>query len=350
MIFSTLKRSDYKETDEYLRDVCHFLKKYSNTWQDQCQLLAEEALEEIRKEENPKPETPIILDQLAYQRWHHGNQEEALRLLDEADTIRKRKNNYSDFTWGVMTRAMILWNKGAYRDALEVVNEGMIKAKLQGNTGRSGILNWVLGVVYFDMKEYDRSIENYTEAIDQCAEDEYMDYNTFAYACVGIGCALKGKGNFSEALQYFFKALNKAKENDLWMEESRALYELGILEYELGNYSNAEKYLEESLKSREERSNYFSSISNLIALGETQLKLERFDKAGEFFHRALKLAEKIDSKPKLVQTHAVLSTYFKLTGDYENALNHLEESAAVSRSINSLDLDSRFEDIRRFSI
>ena len=341
--------TDFSDFEEYLRNVCHYLKKFSNTWQDECERLAQEALAEIKNKGIFTQEYPVILDQLAYQRWHHGDSDGALKLLDSSDDFRKRENNYTDFTWGVMTRSMILWNRGAYRESLEAVHAGMEKVRFMGDSIRSGILNWVLGVIYFDMLEFDRSIQNYNETLKHCESDEYMEFNTYAYACIGLGCALKAKGEFSEALLCFFKALNKSRENELWMEESRALYELGMLEFELGKFPNAEVYLHDSLKLRQARSNDFSSISNLLALGEIQLKLNSIDKAYDYFEKSLLIAERIGSKPKLVQIHMALSQYYKQAGNYENAFKHLEKSAKISKEINSFDLDKRFDEIRNFS-
>jgi tetratricopeptide (TPR) repeat protein len=342
---NNIHRSGFESLTGYLEAVCHFLRKFSNTWQDTCHELAEQALLELESEENLHPEMVEIMDQLAYQRWHKGNAEEALKILDLSDSYREKNGFLQKQSWGIMTRSVILWNKGEYLKAMEAIRIGLSKIKTTGEP--QGILRWVMGVMYYDMKEYDLSIENYRRTLNECEWDEYLEFNCYAYTCIGLGCALKGKGEFSEASSYFIRALNKARENELWMEESRVLYEIGILESEMGKFESARNYLSESLSIRENNNNTFSSISNLLALGELSQKEGRLDDALLHYSKALLSAKDVSSAPKIELCHRKLSDLFKMKGDFQNALKHLELSNEISIQLKQ-ELDSdKFKEARK---
>lgn len=346
---TVIKREDYTETKEYLSSACHFLRKYSNTFQDECLELAKEALHIVDLEGvDPCEQISVIKDQMAYQLWHHGKAEDALKMLEENGKLRKKERLYMDISWGIMTKALILWNRGEYRIALETVQDGLAFIKVNCPSEKNGVLKWALGVFYFDMKDYERSILNYSETLSQCAESEYMKFNSYAYTCIGMGCAWKGKGDYKQAINYLLTGLNSSRENNLWMEESRALYEIGLLEKERGEFGRAEQYLRESMVIREKNNSHFSIISNLITLAQIKHEFRDWISCEEFYSKALTLSNEVGSLPKKLLCHEGFSILYKSTGNYEKALMHLEKATEIGKALNNSDLERRFDEIKRF--
>lgn len=340
-----IQRAGFESLREYLEAVCHFLRKFSNTWQNECHELAEQALAELELEETFYPEMVEIMDQLAYQRWHKGKVDEALKILELSESYRAKNGFTQKQSWGIMTRAMILWNKGEYLNAMEEIRLGLKRIEETGES--DGVLRWVMGVMYYDMKEYELSIENYLHTLKECEWDEYLEFNCFAYTCIGLGCAFKGQGKFSDASSYFIRALNKARENELWMEESRVLYEIGILESELGKFESARKYLTESFEIRQKNNNIFSSISNLVALGELAHKEGELQLAESFYQKGVDSANQLGSIPKMELCHRKLSDLYKSKGDFEHALMHLERSNELGLQLKKELESDKFREVRK---
>jgi tetratricopeptide (TPR) repeat protein len=346
---AVINRSDFSDPMDFLSSACHFLRKYSNTFQDECLELAQESLKVFENENlAPCDEMAVIKDQLAYQLWHHGKPNEALIILEENGKHRKKDSLFLDISWGIMTKAMILWNRGEYRIALEIVQEGLKFIKVNCPSEKNGVLKWALGVFYFDMKDYERSISNYSETLRQCEENEYMNFNSYAYTCIGMGCAWKGKGDYKQAVNYLLTALNCSRENNLWMEESRALYEIGLLEKERGEFERAEQYLNESMVIREKNKSHFSIISNLIALAQIKHEFRDWNTCEEFYSKALSLSSEVGSLPKKLMCHEGFSILYKSIGDYKKALVHLEKATEIGKTLNNSDLERRFDEIRIF--
>ncbi len=135
-----------------------------------------------------------------------------------------------------------------------------------------------LGIIYFNLNNFEKSIECYKKII------ELNDKN--AEAQYSLGVCYQNLDNNELALKYYKKAIEL---NPAYLD---AHNNLGLLYSSLKNYSEAEKCFNKALKYNP---GYFNSIINL---GAIKLHEDDFDAALDYFNRALEISINKKNDPR----------------------------------------------------
>lgn len=268
-----------------------------------------------------------------YQHWHQTKTDLADQELIESESIQHEINCFDFLGETRMIRAMILWGKGDYEQAFKVIFEGIKIFENNVPNRTQAWLYWGLGVFNYDLKDYEKSLENYNKALSLFELREKFDANTVAYTLIGVGCCYRGLGNKKEAIEYFDRVLSISQEHSQWMQEARCHYEKGLICLEDNDLTNAKKELDLSYEMRSAHGTKPGMVSSLLALTDLALTSGNFNEAEAYMREALVLAEETKSKPKIYQCHRKLYTLYKEKGDFEKALNHNEKYHEVQSEV-----------------
>ncbi len=291
----------------------------------------------------------LAKENIAYLVWHGGDIHKALTLLEETQAQRIKLGYLEFYDWCIKSISMIHWGQGNFDIAFQTIYDALPLLDENSEEKDKCLCYWALGVFYFDLKDFDRSLEYYRKSLALGREDQLLDNNISAYNLIGLGCCAKEYGNLDEAKSYFEQALHKSSEYRQWMQRARCLYEIGLVYQIQKDYDQAKNYLSESLLLRRAHQSVPGIISCLMALTEIEKELGNFRKAVELVNEALEHSEALESKTKLFQCYEKLSSLYRTLQDYEKAFIYLEKFHQVrsevygERSSNRIkELESNF--------
>ncbi len=333
---------------ERVDTMCTYVMNYCNVYPANCLVIAEDAYNLAYKIDYGEGQS-WALDHIGYQHWHLGKIEQAKEEFEKSRKLQEKHKFYRESCWHYQVWAMVLWQEGKYDEAFTMVYDGIRIAEENNVVKYIGMLYWALGVFYYDLKDYTRSLNNYNKAFDHINTDLVNDFNSvnaMCYTLIGLGCSNKGLGNKDEALEYFNQALKKSKEGKQWMQEARSHYEIGVLLSDDNKLDKAETELKVSYEMRKQHHTKPAMVSSLIALCDVEIKRNNLSQSMLYMEEALELAKASKSKAKEYQCRHKLYELQKMQGSYKEALMHMEEYHRVRQEVVGEEASNKLKNLQ----
>ncbi|MFP4845567.1 tetratricopeptide repeat protein [Winogradskyella sp. PE311] len=152
---------------------------------------------------------------------------------------------------------------------------------------------------------------------------------------ISIGVAYFEISDYTEALNYYEKALQINKEIDNEQGISRCLINIGNIYIVKGNFPLAIEYQHKSLKINEKRKDTTLISLSLNNLGVIYNNLGNHEKAIPFVQKALGIQKKSGDKKRIAETLNNLGTLYINIENYDEAYNYLKEALQICQDINN---------------
>ena len=189
--------------------------------------------------------------------------------------------------------------------------------------------------INFELHHYDEARSMFLATYEESEKVE--DFYFMIYALHGLGKVSMQQKQFSEAKEFFERALRLAQESQTPLGVSNSITELANF-YARGNdLAEAERLNRQALAMREENHFTAGAITNCIKLGEIYIKQSRWEEALHILSKGLAMAEQIKVKPKIYQVHLLLSKVYKAKNDLEKSLYHYEIFHEVREQVQEED-------------
>lgn len=169
-----------------------------------------------------------------------------------------------------------------------------------------------IGNCYFDLKDYDKAIENYNSSLKYLNKKDisYKIYRTIAWE--SIGDCYKGKDENKKAIEWYTKVLNDDSKN------INVIIKLGDIYYYKNNYKFAKKQYEDALSLIEKEikdnpNSYFKSSlkMNLVYinknLGLINMSLKNYYAAESNFTAAFNIVKTKQLRNLLIQASVIFN-------------------------------------------
>lgn len=244
-----------------------------------------------------------------------------------------------------------------------------VRMGLRDSTGTANNLINVAGC-YYQMAEYDNAIRYYHDALN--IAEKTGNLKLTAYNFNNIGNIYIKAENYIKAVEYLQKALEANYKLNDKREISKNLLNLGNTWQNIGDTVQAEKCFLESAEIKEKLNDFEGLTSTYNSLGSIYKNLGDLDKALIFFHKAnelvqhsndrfeeasvlsnigsiylihnqkeaityflksLEIAKEIKARHLILSNYASLIEYYKLSGEYEQALKYYELHTLLNDSI-----------------
>lgn len=336
--------SSITDQRERVNAMCQFALDNSNVLPKKCLEIAQSAHDLAEKNGYGEGQS-WALDHVAYQHWHIGKVEQAQEELALSRKLQEEFGFYDHVGWHYETWGMILWSGGKYDEAFTMVYDGIRVTEEQNNTNDQGMLFWALGVFYYDLKDYEKSLANYQKAMNVINTNKTGDVNIIGYALIGLGCCYRGLGDKEKALDYFLQAQQKSKEWNHWMQEARTYYEIGTMLFTDKKLDEAEVALKKSYEMRKAHGTKPSMVSSLLALADVETGREQLSQAMAYLEQALSIAMETNNKPKIYQCHEKLAAQYKQIGNYKEALDHIEKFYQLRSEVVGEEASNKLKDL-----
>ena len=188
-----------------------------------------------------------------------------------------------------------------------------------------------IAIVYYNLKQYNQSIEYNTEALKDCIK--YKDKINEANIYLNLGNNYSDNGKLEKGILYYEKAAELAKKVDepsIYAISNAGLAGSYIL---IKDYIKAKKYATITLNiSDENEFNEYSSSARII-LGEINIATNRYDVAEKQLLEGLKIAKENDMALNQRDAYLNLSNLYSKQEKFDQSLTYYKLFSSLKDSL-----------------
>jgi len=164
------------------------------------------------------------------------------------------------------------------------------------------------------------------------------DYKNLTKAYSFTGVAYRNLGNYTEALDFYYKGLKLAKSQNLSEQIGFAYINIGNLYIYQELYKDAEIYLNIALKLSDSLNNLSMQAYCYLNLARVDIYLENYNNALSNLEKSLKLRENSMNINEQAVCYKYRGDVFAAQNNYDLALNNYFESLKLSENSKDIDL------------
>ncbi len=183
--------------------------------------------------------------------------------------------------------------------------------------------------------QYDKAISKYREYLDKQVnkEDDQKEICSECYANMGL-CYFK-LDDYSEAIDWFQKALDIQREMGDLESIANMLNNIGLNYKMRGNYDKAIEYYEQTIRIDEELDKGSDIAITLNNIGMIYRLWGKYDKAIEYFERSLNLKSSLKDQEGVSKSLKYIGLVYTDWGKYDQAILSLRESLKIEEALNN---------------
>jgi signal transduction histidine kinase len=228
----------------------------------------------------------------------------------------------------------------AYRREMEALN---IATSLEDTLGMSRS-HYQLGGFALILRRYEEALEHYLSVRQLIASQPVGPKHASLWGAIGVTYMEMDRPDLA------VKFLEASAEYATNLQQDE------ILAYTIGNlavaymknneFEAAESYFKQSLSRKEHLNDRTGLVGSKLEYSNFLILQHRFNEAENQLKEAISIAEEISARNKLLEGYQHLTTLFKETGDFEQALMYLEKATLLKDEIFNEETLSRIENIK----
>ncbi|NOX86599.1 MAG: tetratricopeptide repeat protein [Chlorobi bacterium] len=184
------------------------------------------------------------------------------------------------------------------------------------------------GNIYYYKGEYDKSIDNYFQALKLAEE---IGYNTgIAVNSSNLAASYKDLLNYPKALEYNYKALAIAKKTGNSYSLSQSMNNLGSVYFSTKDYDSAYSYFFRSKEINEREGNEYELINNYVNLADVLRETERYDSSLYYYNLSVGLCRKLNSVDGLINCNYMIGQLYQKQGLLDKSADYFKESLRMA--------------------
>ncbi len=233
----------------------------------------------------------------------------------------------TDYTWTNRSKdpsAALRSGQEAYRIAQKIKNKSL----------QAKALN-LIGVVYRNLANYDRSLNVYRTALKLA--EEVKDSLQIAYSYNNIGGIYRLEGNNILALEYILKALSIFENLKNKEGMSFCTINIGLIYRRQNNYIKALEYLNYTLRLREEINDRPGKALALNLIAEVHYDMGSMNAALNYYYEVEKEYIAVDDKKGIAAAWGGIAGVFYNQKNYLKALEYRKKSLELSQKISYIE-------------
>ena len=231
-----------------------------------------------------------------------------------------------------------------YDESMEILTN-LLKEQSQNNfkSKEIGITYYKIGDVYFEMKDYDKAVENFSKSSKIADEIDNKKINVYALASLAL--AFTEKGDSEKALFYSNRTLKLARELDSprWLNFS--YFSFGSYYEMKGDFEMALDYHKRLLNNAQDSKNKSGLSWAHGLIGETYEKMDKNDMALKHYNQSLNLSIEMNNQINIAGNYKNIGEIFYNTTNYEKALENFHMALNTAKTFNNEKLINEIKDL-----
>lgn len=254
--------------------------------------------------------------------------EELEHIVTESGNPQKRVEALLELSQRIALKDMLrswLLAREAERDAEELENDTLLaKANIQ-----AGNALWKMGDYMAAQKHYIKANELY---------ESLNDHRGLSQSFMGLGIVHGSLKDFSQALEYFERALAESELSGSIVSAANAIGNIGSVHHNLNNLSKAEAFFHKALEMHEQ-ANEKPGIANMLnGLAGVNVYNGKFEQAINYLNRFLEIVTALENNHGIATGLMNYGILHHKKGDYRQAIDFLEKALlhAESKKVRSV--------------
>ncbi len=188
-----------------------------------------------------------------------------------------------------------------------------------------------LGVAYSKNQQPEEGLRFYDLVVQQSAD--IGDKISIIYTKNNIGINLKNLGRLEEAEAVLRQCIADLPSSGHEYAQAGFSSNLALILEKQGLFADAQVLHEKALQISQNITSLESEVEFLLCFGRHWLMRQLPDHALPILQKALSLAEQVQMKPKIAETHFELATTFRSLGQPDLAYSHLEQGWMLEKQV-----------------
>jgi two-component system, NarL family, sensor kinase len=235
------------------------------------------------------------------------------------------------------TIADSLLDEGQYEQAIAKYREYVDLQKKPDEDQRKDIADCCsnVGLCYYKLDKYSEAIEWFRKALD--LQNKKSDLESVASTLNNIGLNYKMLGNYDKAIDFYEQTIRIDEELGKGNEMAKTFNNIGMVYRVWGKYDKAIEYLEKSLRLKDSLNDQAGVSKSLNNMGLVYTEWKKYDQAILSFRESLKLEESFKNEGETaIRLNNLGRVYFYLK-QYDTALVYFEKTLAIQVKVHDLD-------------
>jgi tetratricopeptide (TPR) repeat protein len=217
--------------------------------------------------------------------------DEAMKYADEALKLSEKIRWQKGIALSYRCKGGVEIIRADYTNALDYFQKALLNDPKDSKLFEAIVLNNI-GIIYDELKQYDKSLNNYKKLLSVALELKNKESETMALGNIGTVYQMTGKPD--SALYYYTAGLGRAKEINNKRLICNILCTIGAFYKERGQYQEAVRYSEQSIQMADESGNLYVKAPALNNLAWAHLHLLNYDKAEKYGKLSLTVSKKLN--------------------------------------------------------
>jgi two-component sensor histidine kinase len=276
----------------------------------------------------------------AFYLLHYEKRKKAIALCNNILPGLLYYKSYFEYGLTVIILCQIDWSKGNLEKAFAIVKDSLELLKYKRNKNPALVqLHWMLGVFYFDINDLQQAYNHYSCSF-KCI-DKNTDIAMIAYIQIGLAGIYKKRSEYIKAVELYKNIAKISEENDMWLVQSRACYEIGIVKMSQNVFEEAEGFISKSYKIRKKNNAIPAMLSSIIALAEIYYEKGNYIQAEKKLNEALDICNEKKLKSKKSKICQLFSKVCEAQNKFELAFSYLKDYNILEKEINKHKLQNK---------
>jgi len=278
--------------------------------------------------------------QLSITYWRMRDFNRFFSLNNKALEIARRLNHMREMGRCLNNIGVYYKMINSYSEALRCYEEALSLAREMRNEVEESITLTNIGLIYKDIGDYDKAAENLRKALAMDEKQGNKRYISMDLNNLGITYRLKAittsdPEDFQNALDYYTRSLELARNAQNVSTEIRVLNNIGSLYSYMGNYPLALENFRDGYAKAESAQDVESMGMILNNMGIVHYEQGNYNLSTEYYTRAIDLALNIKGDKILWEAYLEIANAYREQGRHEEALENYKNSIKIIEDIRS---------------
>ncbi|MEQ9297065.1 MAG: tetratricopeptide repeat protein, partial [Cyclobacteriaceae bacterium] len=266
---------------------------------------------------------------------HHelGHHAQALKAYEECLRVGEGYLNERDIIGTLTNLGNRFGAENNFEKAIQKYKEAIARSK-GGRLDLNVALPYANATVYFFLlSEVDSAILYADRAVEIYTHHNQLGYVIWVLTEVGVG--LSEKGQYSRALDYYYKALGLAEETKDWYHKGHILLNLANLEESQGRLVKSQGYVESAIESFQIAQNEANEALARNQLADLLVSQKVYDRAFFEASQALKILETLGDSCSFAMSELSIGKSYAARQAQDSALLHFQAAKKSAKACNN---------------
>lgn len=231
------------------------------------------------------------------------------------------------------------YDLGEYDEAFYYFTQSFRFAKSLEDSFRMTVALHNVGRVFKELGQYDKALDHLR--ISKKMSEEIGDHIGIAYSYDELGDIQLKKGNYDSALALLRNSLTITREYSEYVLEPRTMTRIAIIYAQKNEYARSLSVYDSAYQLHEKTNNKFGIAEVELGRGKVYLQQKMFPEALNAINTSLSVSRSLNARILEIRGYSILSSLWEQRGDFAKSLAYYKQYKQLEDSLFSQDMQEK---------